>query len=376
MASFLSNPGYFSKWQAEAEQLFKETIEPAKVSDSNLAMDTIFKNLKQGMIKQTKLWWEVTTLDKYLGHSIVPRGLRIKLSPAEHLIKEGFLDKWHNILTNCSLNLMRLIKETEEGELGLINIEVENHLKLVQEHRENEAFTRFESELQGNIDKLASELKVRKWKKINRDRTDFATGHVYSTEHPTSDSDLSDGVSQPDRGPFKSNRAPFYQNRNNNLAPQPLPSTSLITPTSSTSSSFLEQRHMEGPAKNRLRDRKRWGYSRRYNRKLLLRKHFYKADTQKQWSAEEKRALHDMCELLEDNIRDRSEMKGPFTNLRPKSTFTPPNSTCTKVETFIEGCTRDLKILHDNSRDMKAHKGSNLTLKERQGLISWALFSF
>lgn len=92
------------------------------------------------MIKQTKLWWEITAWDKYLEHVIVPRGLQIKLIPAEHLCNNEFVVKWQNILTKCSIELMQLIKNTEESQLGEVNIEVDNYLNSTQEFKENEAY--------------------------------------------------------------------------------------------------------------------------------------------------------------------------------------------------------------------------------------------
>ncbi|OCT55727.1 hypothetical protein XELAEV_18004523mg [Xenopus laevis] len=225
------------------------------------------------MIKQTKLWWEITAWEKYLSHNIIPRGLRIQLAPAEHLVSDHFVKQWNELLTSCSIGLMRLIKVTEEGLLEQTNSEVANNLKLIQSFKEDISFKKRESELQTNIDKLAAELKTRKWRKFSRDKTDFSTGKIYkaetrmtntnmdfnrfSPEPYTSESELSDSS----QGNLTDNRlGKKFKHTKPPLAKTAHP----LLPPVVSQSNFLEPRQGEGMGRVRLRDRQRWGY--RYNR--------------------------------------------------------------------------------------------------------------
>ncbi|OCU00385.1 hypothetical protein XELAEV_18006159mg [Xenopus laevis] len=82
---------------------------------------------------------------------------------------------------------------------------------MIQNFKEDEAFQRYESDLQININKLAAELKAKKWGKFCWDKRDFNTGFVcegrkgpnknditatksFSGSYYSSESDLSDGA--------------------------------------------------------------------------------------------------------------------------------------------------------------------------------------
>lgn len=53
-----------------------------------------FKEHKKLLTKHLNRKWDVSFLETYIQHKIVPRGLRDRTIPAEHLQNQRFLPKW------------------------------------------------------------------------------------------------------------------------------------------------------------------------------------------------------------------------------------------------------------------------------------------
>lgn len=82
-------------------------------------------------MKETKIWWDFTTLKKYMEFKMVPRGLRLK-KILKTIYNDEFLDKWNSILTECSFKLIESIISFEETELNHTRDEIkvaQNNLK-------------------------------------------------------------------------------------------------------------------------------------------------------------------------------------------------------------------------------------------------------
>lgn len=80
MAGFLNNGPNTDQWLTEAKDIFseKEFAQNKYVP----SFTTAFKELTTTYKNQIATWWEVQSLDNYVKNEIVPRGLRITLTPA------------------------------------------------------------------------------------------------------------------------------------------------------------------------------------------------------------------------------------------------------------------------------------------------------
>lgn len=81
MAGFLLGLLNTDKWSIDAQTAFSEQ-EVAKGSGSLVSLKNIFKDLCIAYKNNLKLWWEIKSLENYISHSIVPKGLQVNIVPA------------------------------------------------------------------------------------------------------------------------------------------------------------------------------------------------------------------------------------------------------------------------------------------------------
>lgn len=98
----------------KAAELFKYGDEITETFTDPYLQDLMF-NIGKLRNKQLRLWWDATTLRSYVTKNMIPSGLRIKKVPSAKYSEE-FIAKWNDILSGCSLNLMKLLIEREDIE--------------------------------------------------------------------------------------------------------------------------------------------------------------------------------------------------------------------------------------------------------------------
>ncbi|OCT60421.1 hypothetical protein XELAEV_18046443mg [Xenopus laevis] len=105
-----------------------ETVEGVSVNEkekqTDTNMQTLFKQLQKVSIKETKLWWEITTLQNYIKVKRVPRGLRIKKFPAFEVQDKDVMTEWYEALTDCSLKLMGILVTKYQTEQVRLEVEI------------------------------------------------------------------------------------------------------------------------------------------------------------------------------------------------------------------------------------------------------------
>lgn len=108
----------------KAARLFDvDTKEVDNISHTNTEdnADQLVQQLDLLMQKELRTWWDYTTLNSYLDKKFIPRGLRIK-KIATTIYPEPFQNEWNSILTNCSVELIKLITQYEQKSLDEIKI--------------------------------------------------------------------------------------------------------------------------------------------------------------------------------------------------------------------------------------------------------------
>lgn len=82
------------------------------------------KKLDRLRSKELRTWWDYTTLSSYVDKSMIVRGLRIK-KPATIVYSDLFQEQWNATLTNCSMDLMKLIMKFEQDALKSLESEIQ-----------------------------------------------------------------------------------------------------------------------------------------------------------------------------------------------------------------------------------------------------------
>lgn len=218
MAGFLAVGFNTQTWLTEVKDIFseKEFVQQKYTPSFN----TAFRELTQVFKEQISSWWEVQSLENYIEHHIVPRGLRITLIPSARCQNPTFLTKWEKLATDSSIGLMTLLLEEERQNLSTLETKLKEHIEIVKKFEKEPEYTVKETTLQTNIEKFQYHIKDRKHKQFIRDVSDFKENKAYSfapvrntrppdtdistTETDVSDSDLDTrGRGQRSRRPYR-----------------------------------------------------------------------------------------------------------------------------------------------------------------------------
>lgn len=134
--------------------------------------------LEELLSKEMRLWWDLSTLKSYIDKTMIPRGLRLKKFPSI-AYNDDFKQKWEQILSECSLNLIRLIITHEEETLLVIRTKITALQSDVKIHAETDTFNKLDNKMQENLNKLEKIITETKQTKFLRDLQDYKTNNVY-----------------------------------------------------------------------------------------------------------------------------------------------------------------------------------------------------
>ncbi|XP_053571561.1 GATA zinc finger domain-containing protein 14-like [Bombina bombina] len=130
------------------------------------------------------------TLDNYILHNIVPRGLRIFKHPAFELDEVEHATEWDEALHECSIKLIKILVKYREQRLEKNKIEIKNIIQNIQGYKNEEKWINRNASIQSRIKKLDVELQAKKHKKLLRDMEDFKENKVYSYKQEANEARL------------------------------------------------------------------------------------------------------------------------------------------------------------------------------------------
>lgn len=162
----------------KAAELFKdgkEVIEPFMYPN----LRDLMSNMEKLRNKQLCVWWDANTLHSYIAKNMIPRGLRIKKVPSAKY-SEDFIVKWNEILSECSLNLMRLLVEQEKTMLRDISVEIQTVVTALTPFQVSAEYTNLKTAMDDNLTKLEELITETKKEKFNCDNADYKSNQVYS----------------------------------------------------------------------------------------------------------------------------------------------------------------------------------------------------
>lgn len=138
-----------------------------------------FKEHKKLLVKHQNRKWDVSFLETYINHRIVPRGLRDHMVPAEHLHNERFLPKWKEPCINHGIAVMGLIVEEEKIQLDELKEMIDASAQGLDSLKELEEFTKQNDILKKELERVQLNLKTTKQSKFRRDLADFEKNQVF-----------------------------------------------------------------------------------------------------------------------------------------------------------------------------------------------------
>lgn len=135
--------------------------------------------LEKSMIKEMRLWWDISTLENYLKVGRIPRGLRIRKFPAFSDISKDFVESWNNTLTACSSKLMELIIDFHTKRHCLIQSDIKRIQLELLNHEAKTDTAELLNEIKYRVNKFEAEVKRTKREKFLRDKRDYELNRVY-----------------------------------------------------------------------------------------------------------------------------------------------------------------------------------------------------
>ncbi|OCT97489.1 hypothetical protein XELAEV_18009716mg [Xenopus laevis] len=149
------------------------------MSISQQPLQRTFQTLEKLLIKETRLWWDVATLEKYMELKILPRGLRIKKFPTFPVEDENFTLQWNETLSNCSFKLIDMLIDYKKAQLFEVKKEVSEQQDKIEQSKGVEGFAKFEALLKIKLKKEEDETVNIISRKFSRDKMDYEVGKVY-----------------------------------------------------------------------------------------------------------------------------------------------------------------------------------------------------
>lgn len=166
---------YVASKSINANQVFQATHEPLERPSIN----TQFKQLRNVLNKQLRMWWDITTLEQYVSKSMVPQRLRWDMKIYEGYETDESEVFWKTFFNQCGLSLLEKLIERKKLRLQELDIEVQT---LKGEMGSLEADPQFLSLSEDTKQKLAKddlEIQQRKQRKFKRDLLDYEKGQVF-----------------------------------------------------------------------------------------------------------------------------------------------------------------------------------------------------
>lgn len=178
MARYFSLGPNKDQWLVEAKEIFSDrSFTQTKYIPS---LNAAFRELTKLYKTHTSTWWEIQSLTTYIAENIVPRGLRITLTPANKHRSPEFMLKWEKEATAASIKLMQLLLEEEKSSFSLLESQLKEQIEICKKFEDESEFANKEKQLQNTLEKHQFHLKDRKHKQYVRDSTDFKEQRAYS----------------------------------------------------------------------------------------------------------------------------------------------------------------------------------------------------
>ncbi|OCT75762.1 hypothetical protein XELAEV_18030949mg [Xenopus laevis] len=147
---------------------------------------TLFKTLEKQMSYKLLLCWGILTLEKYISLKWIPRGLRLKKYPTFAREDFDFANKWNDVLSKCSMEIMGLIINHKQQELSSTREGIKESQVHLTTLDKSPGFDRLDMKLKEYLLKLESSVSAQKKCKLKRDKMDNYNDMVYMWNKPKS----------------------------------------------------------------------------------------------------------------------------------------------------------------------------------------------
>lgn len=137
----------------------------------------LFVRLKNLMVSELHLQWDIAFLEQYTKEQMVPRGLRWDIYPQQG---ELDVDLWYKYFNESGLKLISFLVERKQVRLSLLDKEIREIRDKLTPSSGNPEYISLSTGLKTHLEKEEKDQRSKKQKKYNRDVSDYATQLVFN----------------------------------------------------------------------------------------------------------------------------------------------------------------------------------------------------
>lgn len=164
---------FFENREIDLEDLF--SVNNNKEND----ISHLFRKLGHCMDKKSNIWWDRSTMEKYLKDGLIPRKLRWDVPINDGLLGEEDIDEWYAFFIGKGREIMEFLLKRKQCKLTL----VENQIKEIRDKLipfiNTPEYNKLMDDLHKNMQKKDVENKNIKKKKYTRDFEDYQNKRVF-----------------------------------------------------------------------------------------------------------------------------------------------------------------------------------------------------
>lgn len=142
----------------------------------------LFLRLKNVMVSEPHLQWDVAFLKQYVSENMIPRSLRWNVHPQQG---ETDLDSWFKYFNEVGINFLGFLSTRKCNRLLLLDREIKELKDELLVHKNSVEYNALSSNLQAHLVKEDKDQKNKKHKKYSRDTGDYKGGRVFGWQKST-----------------------------------------------------------------------------------------------------------------------------------------------------------------------------------------------
>lgn len=146
------------------------------VAGNDTEIGGLFMRLKNAMVSELHLQWDVAFLEQYISEHMVPRSLRWDIHPQQG---DPDLDSWYKYFNDAGTEFLGFLNSKKKNRLQVLDREIKELKDKLLQFKNSQEYHSLSSNLQSFLEKEDREQKNKKHKKYSRDAGDYKSGLVF-----------------------------------------------------------------------------------------------------------------------------------------------------------------------------------------------------
>lgn len=140
----------------------------------------LFLRLKNLMVSELHLDWDIVFLEQYSKERMVPRGLRWNVYPQQG---DSDLESWFRYFNDTGISLLNFLIDKKRTRMITIDKEIKEIREKLTSHRSTPEYISHSTSLRNHLEKEEKDQKIKKQKKYTRDVSDYKNGSVFTWQN-------------------------------------------------------------------------------------------------------------------------------------------------------------------------------------------------